>query len=122
MKSNAETLQPDPRLARGLWQLLVLGTLACGGLLAAGEPSLGIGPAGWLVALPLAALAAAYRRRLTMTFVLQGAREARASLPGLSWGVRDASNRHLVPGRRAARKQRRSPRRDNRPEPVAGRR
>lgn len=122
MNPNAMNPQPDPRLARGLWQLLVLGTLACGLLLAAGAPWLEIGPAAWLVALPLAALAAAYRHLLTMTFVLQGAGEPRASFPLPSWGARDASNRHLVPGRRAARKQRRSARRDHRSEPVAGRR
>ena len=114
--------QPDPRLARGLWQALCLGLIAFGLLLAAGQPRLGIGPAAWLVVLPLAALAAAYRHRLTMTFVLRGGREPRASLRLPSRGARNASDHQFVPGRRAARQQRRSQRNEYRSEPVAGRR
>jgi hypothetical protein len=84
-------IQPDPRLARALWQLLILGGIATVLAISAGAPQLGFGSAAWLVALPLAALAAAYRqvlaaagrgllvpaarRRATMTFVLPGSDE-----------------------------------------------
>ena len=123
MVSNfANTQQPDPGLARSLWQGLCLGVIACALLFAAGEGRTGIGSAAWLVVLPLVALAAAYRHRLTMTFVLRGGREARASVRLPSRGARNASDHQFVPGRRAARQQRRSQRNEHRPEPVAGRR
>ena len=128
---------PHLLLRRCLWQLLVLG--AIGAVLANSAGfDLACGPAAWLAALPLAALATAYRhvlaaagRRLlapprrrgpTMTLVMEGGSNPRASVRLPSRGARDASDRHPVPGRRVARLQRRSPRHDTRSQPVAGRR
>jgi hypothetical protein len=123
-------------LRRCLWQLLILGAIGAVMAKSAGL-RFDFGPAAWLAALPLAALAAAYRhalaaagRRLfapprrrgpTVTLVMDGAWKPRASVRLPSRGARDASDRHPVPGRRTARLQRRSPRHDTRSEPVAGR-
>jgi hypothetical protein len=126
-------------LDRLLWQWLAVALLlylAFPGL-RAGDAWPGAGPL-WLLGSPLASLLARHRRALaalahwlaaavggrrrTMTFVLQGPNEARASVRLPPRRARDATDHLPVPGRRAARQQRRSPRNDHRPEPVAGRR
>ena len=130
MATTAMDSNVDPRLTRGLWQLGILGGIGAALAISAGAPALPFGPAAWLVAAPALALAMAYRQPLrawvrrrpeTMTFVLEGASNPRASVPLLSRGARDATDRNSVPVRRAARQQRRSPRHEQRSQPVAGR-
>src|SRR6478752_8371512 len=109
----------DPRLGRGLWQVLVLGGIAAVLASSAGAGALPVGSAAWLVVAPAVALLAAYRnvlaaagRRLLSPTRRREPTEARASVRLPSRGARNASDRHLVPGRRAARQQHRSPRHD----------
>lgn len=64
---HAPTTQPDPRLTRSLWQLLILAALALLLLPAArGQSLIGYLPL-WLLTLPTSALLVAYRDRLMRT-------------------------------------------------------
>src|SRR5438552_6970559 len=92
----------DPRLARGLWQLLVLGGIGAGLAISAGA-ALPLGSAGWLVVAPAVALLVAYRNALAATgrrllAPPLAASKVRASVRTPSRGARDASDRHPVPG------------------------
>jgi hypothetical protein len=53
------TQSVDPRLARGVWQGLVLGGIGAGLAVSAGAAALPFGPAAWLVVAPLLGLAVA---------------------------------------------------------------
>lgn len=128
----------EQALRRGLWQLAVLGALALPLAAAAPAGALPLGSPAWLLALPLLALATAYRhvlaaagarlvatarrrRPTTRVPAFPGVRAAAAGSPPRASvrvpfrGARDASDRRPVPGRRLARQQRRSTRHEQSP-------
>ena len=96
MHANGSSTTPDPRLVRGLWQVLVLSALGLAILapLRAEPPS--AAAAGWLLGLPALALFTAYRNALRAAWPGVRAWNAKSPAPRRADRVRHAS----VPARR----------------------